>query len=114
MQTFEVEELAEGFERSNKYKEDPYIKMYTQNQANDLLKDFPYVDVFISHSPPRGINDEDDTAHQGFDALRKYVEGKKPKYFLHGHTYPKKGEEITKLRDTQIIYIQGDKTIEIL
>jgi Icc-related predicted phosphoesterase len=27
-------------------------------------------------------------AHQGFKASRSYVEEKKPKYFLHGHTYP--------------------------
>ena len=43
---------------------------------------------FISHCPPRGINDEQEIAHQGFDALRKYIDEKSPRVWLHGHTYP--------------------------
>ncbi|MEI6490743.1 MAG: metallophosphoesterase [bacterium] len=114
LQTFEFGGLIfGGFEGSNKYKDDEYAKMYTQEQAKELLKDFPYVDVFLSHSPPKGINDEDDTAHVGFEALRTYIEEKKPKYFFHGHTYPKKGEEVTKLGDTEIIYVQGDRIVNL-
>lgn len=103
-----------GFEGCIKYKEDPYAKMYTQEEADELLKDFPYVDVFISHAPPFGIHDEIDGPHQGFIALRKYIQEKKPKYFLHGHTYPKLEEEITQYGDTKIVYVQGDKVVELV
>ncbi len=102
-----------GFEGSHKYKNDPYAKMYTQDQARELLKDFPHVDVFVSHSPPKGINDQDDLAHVGLEALRVYVQEKKPKYFLHGHTYPKPGEEVTHFESTEIIYVYGDKIIDL-
>ncbi len=114
LQTFTFKGLIfGGFEGSHKYKEDDYAKMYTQEQAKELLEDFPYVDVFLSHSPPKSINDEDDTAHVGFEALKTYLEEKKPRYFFHGHTYPKKGEEITQYKETEIIYIQGDKIVNI-
>ncbi len=114
LKTFEFKGLIfGGFEGSHKYKEDPYAKMYTQDQASELLKDFPYVDIFLSHSPPEGINDETDDAHIGFRALKLYVEEKSPKYFFHGHTYPKAEDEVRQYRDTKIVYVHGDKIIEI-
>lgn len=102
-----------GFEGSPRYKKDPSAKMYTEAEAAELLKDFPYVDVFISHSPPRGINDEDDVAHTGFQALRTYLEEKRPRYFLHGHTYPKADAIVTKYHETEIIYSSGDTRITL-
>jgi len=47
-----------GFEGSICYKESAYAKMYTQEEAEEMLKDFPAVDVILAHSPPYGINDE--------------------------------------------------------
>jgi len=115
LRTFEYKGLIfGGFEGSVRYKENPYAKMYTQEEAYELLKDFPYVDVMLAHSPPYGINDEpEDIAHQGFKALRDYIENKKPKYFLHGHTYPTKENIVTKFMETQIIYVYGEKIIDL-
>jgi Icc-related predicted phosphoesterase len=115
LQTWEYQGLTfGGFEGSPRYKKDPYAKMYTEEEAAQLLKNFSYVDVLISHSPPRGINDEDDLAHTGFQALRTYIEEKHPRYFLHGHTHPKVDELATKHHETQIIYINGDQLITLL
>jgi len=103
-----------GFEGSIRYKQSAYAKMYTQEEARELMKDFPAVDIFLAHSPPYGINDEpDSSSHQGFFALREYVDSKKPKYFLHGHTYPTKDNQIEKYGETGIIYVYEDKIIEI-
>lgn len=103
-----------GFEGSVRYKESQYAKMYTQEEAFELLKNFPSVDVMITHSPPYGINDEPDTlSHQGFQALRQYVKEKKPHYLLHGHTYPTKETMTTKLYDTEIIYVYQEKIIAV-
>jgi hypothetical protein len=114
LQTFEHKGLIfGGFEGSVRYKNDPYAKMYTQEEAEVLLKNLPYVDVLICHSPPFGINDESDPAHQGFKSLRKYIEEKKPKYLLHGHTYPTEHTLITKFLDTEIIYVHADKIISL-
>ena len=103
-----------GFEGSIRYKESPYAKMYSQEEAEKLLKDFPFVDVILAHSPPFGINDEpDSSSHQGLKALREYIENKKPRYFLHGHTYPTTEDLVTKYKDTNIIYIYEDKIFEV-
>ncbi len=115
LKTFEFGGLIfGGFEGCVRYKKNPYTKMYTQEEASELLKDFPYVDVMLVHCPPFGVNDEpDEVAHQGYKALRTYVEEMKPKYLLHGHTYPTDGTMVTKLGDTQILYVHQDKLIEL-
>jgi len=101
-----------GFEGSPRYKNDPYAKMYSEVEATALMEQLPKVNIFVSHSPPRGINDEDDPAHIGFQALRTYIEQKQPRYFLHGHTYPEPDTLITKHLATEIIYINGDQLVE--
>lgn len=115
LRTFEYLGLTfGGFEGSIRYKESNYAKMYTQNEATQLLENFPYVDVLISHSPPYGINDEPDSqTHQGFVALRKYIEEKQPRYFLHGHTYPSEEEIVEEYLKTKIIYIYQDQILNL-
>lgn len=103
-----------GFEGSLRYKESPYAKMYSQEEATALLKDFPYVDVMLVHCPPFGINDDQgDLSHTGFKALITYLDAQKPKYLLHGHTYPKEGELVTRYLDTEIIYTFGDRVVQL-
>lgn len=102
-----------GFQGCVRYKENPDAIMYTQDEANALMQNFPAVDIFISHCPPRGINDEDEIAHQGFDALRTYLEEKKPKLWLHGHTYPTEETRVKQFGATRIEYIYRQGIIEI-
>tara|TARA_B100000508_G_scaffold135564_1_gene127530 strand:- start:691 stop:1254 length:564 start_codon:yes stop_codon:yes gene_type:complete len=102
-----------GFEGSHRYKKDQFAKMYTQEEALDLMKDFPYVDVFIAHSPPAAINDEDDPAHCGLLALRHYIDEKQPKYFFHGHTYPTADTIVKKYLNTEIVYVTADQVIDL-
>lgn len=101
-----------GFEGSVRYKPGDH-PMFTQEEATALMAGFPYVDIFIAHAPLRGINDEEEVDHQGFDALKNYVENKRPKYFLHGHTYPTEKTIIDRLGQTKIIYISEDKYITL-
>ncbi len=106
--------LFGGFEGSIRYKKSDYGKMHTQEEAREMLKDFPTVDIFLAHSPPYGINDESNSSsHQGFIALKEYIETKKPKYFLHGHTYPTKENLVEKYNDTNIVYVYEDKIIVV-
>lgn len=114
LKTFEFGGLLfGGFEGCVRYKNDRDAKMYMQEEAAELLKDFPRVDVMLVHCPPYGVNDEPEVAHQGFKALREYVEQKKPKYLLHGHTYPTAENITTKLGETEIIYVYEDKIIDL-
>jgi Icc-related predicted phosphoesterase len=85
--------------------------MCTQEQAEQMMAGFPLVDVFISHCPPRGINDEQEVAHQGFNALRSYIDKTPPKVWLHGHTYPTPETLVTQHGPTKIEYVFGYKVL---
>jgi Icc-related predicted phosphoesterase len=88
--------------------------MSTQEEASALLATLPHVDVMLAHCPPFGVNDDpSDNSHTGFIGLREYVEREKPRYLLHGHTYPNPGSEVTHLNETKIVYVFGEKIIEI-
>jgi Icc-related predicted phosphoesterase len=102
-----------GFQGCVRYKENSDAVMYTQEQANQMLVGFPKVDVFISHCPPRGINDEDEVAHQGFDALRTYLDGQQPKVWLHGHTYPTEETLVKQHGLTRIEYVYEYKLLSL-
>jgi Icc-related predicted phosphoesterase len=113
--TFEYKGLTfGGFEGCVRYKEDHYAPMYTQEEASRMLNGFPRVDVMLCHCPPYGINDEEEVAHQGFKALRLYLEEMKPKYLLHGHTYPNEKTLVTEYKETKIVYVFSDSVIEVL
>lgn len=100
-----------GFEGSVRYKEG-VAPMYTQQEADRLMAGFPRVDVFLSHCPPYGINDTPgEVAHQGFHALRRYIDTQQPNVWLHGHTYPTKESLITQHGSTRIEYVFGYKII---
>lgn len=102
-----------GFEGCVRYKQSS-APMYTQEEASALLATFPRVDVMLTHCPPFGVNDDQsDISHTGFVGLREYVEREKPAFLFHGHTYPTPGAEVHRLGDTEIIYVFGEKSIEI-
>jgi Icc-related predicted phosphoesterase len=46
-----------------------------------------WVDVLITHAPPRNVNDRLDVAHRGFAAYRTFVSLFKPRYLIHGHIH---------------------------
>lgn len=103
-----------GFEGSVRYKESSWAKMFTQEEAQRLLADFPRVDVMLAHCPPYGVNDEPgELAHEGFVGLKEYVEREHPRYLLHGHTYPTESTMVTRLGETEIVYVYQDRIVEI-
>jgi uncharacterized protein len=102
-----------GLQGCVRYKENPDAIMSTQQETWTMLAGFPAVDIFITHCPPRGVNDEDELTPQGFDALRDYVLKMKPKYLLHGHTYPTEDSIVRRLGDTEIIYVHKYKIVDL-
>lgn len=98
-----------GFNGSWKYK--PYGHyLYEQNEATNLLKDFPPVNVFISHNSPRHIHDKEDETHFGFAALAAYVTKKRPRLFFHGHQHI---DRETVIGATRVIGVYGHRILEI-
>jgi len=46
-----------------------------------------YVDILLTHAPPKGIHDKCDKCHLGFKAYLWFMRVFKPKYLIHGHTH---------------------------
>lgn len=42
--------------------------------------------LVVTHAPPRGVNDDQDPAHRGFEAFRWLVDRLDPPLWIHGHT----------------------------
>jgi Icc-related predicted phosphoesterase len=90
--------LLAGFGGSIRYRPDG-TNQYTQQQAfARLVRLVPRLlvnrrrfgralDVLVTHSPPFGIHDEQDRAHQGLKAINWLMDWAEPRYVLHGHMH---------------------------
>lgn len=84
---------------------------WTQDEYRLALEGAPRADWVVTHCPPRGVNDHDDPAHFGVDALREYVDTHAPTHLFHGHTYPE--EPVTRVGDTKIHYVHGWAVLDV-
>jgi hypothetical protein len=46
-----------------------------------------FLDILLTHAPPKGIHDKQDKCHWGFKAFRWFMKIFKPKYLVHGHIH---------------------------
>ncbi|MCZ2126321.1 MAG: metallophosphoesterase family protein [Anaerolineales bacterium] len=119
--------LIGGFGGSVRYRPDG-VNQYTQGEAYrrafrlaaaltaNRLKGGGGLDILISHSPPFGVHDDSDQAHQGLKALNWLVRFAKPRYHLHGHTHFYRnnvGQSETQVGGTKVINVYPYKVIEI-
>jgi uncharacterized protein len=118
--------LIGGFGGSIRYRPDG-INQYTQTEAylraftmlpRLLLNRMQYgraLDILISHSPPFGIHDDSDPAHNGLKALNLLIRLAQPRYLFHGHTHFYKrnlASPETAIGITKVINVYPYKTIE--
>lgn len=73
------------------------------------------VDIFVTHSPARGIHDGEDFPHRGFDSFLNYMKWYRPRYMIHGHvhTWDRRQTTRTDYEDTHIININPFTVLEI-
>ena len=74
-----------------------------------------YLDVFVTHSPPWGIQDGPDYPHKGIKAFRWLIQIFKPRYHFHGHVHVYKPNMITQTQFgvTKVINTYGYKITDI-
>lgn len=87
-----------GLGGSVRYRKGPnqYTQAEMTRRAKRLLRraalkrrrDGKGVDVLMTHAPPKGLGDEDDAPHEGFEAFHELVRSLRPKLLLHGHIHP--------------------------
>lgn len=90
--------LLAGLGGSIRYRPDG-VHQYTQGEmARRVLALTPrlwwnrlrygrFLDILVTHSPPRGIHDANDPAHVGFVAFNRFIARFRPRYLLHGHSH---------------------------
>lgn len=90
--------LIAGFGGSIRYRPDG-TNQYTQTEAylrafrlvpRIMLNRMQYgrgMDILITHSPPYGIHDDVDPAHNGLRALNWLIRFARPRHLFHGHTH---------------------------
>ncbi|MCL2880592.1 MAG: metallophosphoesterase [Treponema sp.] len=68
-----------------------------------------YLDILLTHAPPRGIHDKQDRCHQGFAAFLWFMKTFRPKYLIHGHIhlYDLSDLRITQYKETTVINAYG-------
>jgi len=90
--------LFAGIQGSMRYRPHAPL-MYTEREMrNQLLTLIPRLlvaqwrynrrlDVFVTHSPPFGVHDDQDLPHTGFRSFHPFLRYFKPRYLLHGHVH---------------------------
>ncbi len=73
-----------------------------------------YLDILITHAPPRGIHDAPDLAHTGFQTFCWLLDHFKPRLMLHGHSHVYRSDVVTTTRykSTLIMNVYPYRLIE--
>ena len=74
-----------------------------------------YLDVLITHAPPRGIYDAEDLPHRGFESYLTLLRTFKPPLMIHGHSHPynRNAAAETDFEGTRIINTYGYRVLEL-
>jgi uncharacterized protein len=81
--------------------------------ANRLLHG-RFLDIMITHAPPRGIHDRPTQAHTGVDAFLWIMRTFKPRFLLHGHThrYRQDVPPMSRYLETEVVNVYPYRLIE--
>jgi uncharacterized protein len=73
------------------------------------------LDVLITHSPPRDVNDREDVPHRGFIAMRGFLKWFRPRFQLHGHVhiYDRSKQVRTEFMETSVINVYPYKVLDL-
>lgn len=73
------------------------------------------VDLFVAHSPPRGIHDGPDLTHLGFSSFHALFRYLRPAVMLHGHSHVHRNIECTEstVSNTRILNIFPYRVVDL-
>lgn len=84
-----------GLGGSMQYKpsEAPYTQ-YTEKAMENRIRHLRWkirrsngFDILLTHAPARGIGDQEDLCHRGFEAFLPLIDEYSPSYMIHGHVH---------------------------
>ena len=73
-----------------------------------------FVDILLTHAPPKGIHDKSDKCHGGFKAFLWFMKVFNPRYLVHGHIhlYDLSDVRCTQWGNTTVINAYGHFVID--
>jgi hypothetical protein len=73
------------------------------------------LDLLVTHSPPRGVGDREDEAHQGFQSMHPFIKWTKPRWHLHGHIHlwDRTIDPVEQLHDTTIMNVYPYQRLDL-
>ena len=73
-----------------------------------------FLDLLVTHAPPRGIGDAEDRCHTGFIVFLWFMRWFRPRYLLHGHVHllDLNLPRMTRYDHTDVINIYGRYLLE--
>jgi len=117
--------LIGGLEGSPRYNKGPFqssegdmwlsiVRMLPALVANRIRRG-RFIDVLVTHAPPRGIHDRPDPARRGFVAFRTFLRWFRPRYHVHGHTHVYDSRTVTQTQfgSTTVVNAYGARTIDL-
>lgn len=118
--------LLAGLEGCRRYSPDRPFQ-YTEGEVRlqvaqlglklmlNKLRTGRYLDVLITHAPPRGIHDDKDIPHQGFESYLKLMRRYQPLLLIHGHqhVYNRSAIVETVYGATRVLNTYGYRVIEL-
>ena len=89
------------------------IKLIPRLIINRILHK-KYLDVLLTHAPPKGIHDKPDLCHSGFKSFLWFIKTFKPRYLVHGHIhlYDLADKRRTRFMGTDVINAYGHYVID--
>lgn len=114
-----------GFSGSRLYSGGPnqYTERQMRRRARALsarirwraLLGRPRPAVFVTHSPPFGLGDEEDQAHIGFESFLGLIDRYEPSLWLHGHVhlYGAEPQRVVSRASTKVINVFGHHMLEV-
>jgi Icc-related predicted phosphoesterase len=112
----------EGCMRYHPYGEFQYTEMQMRAKIWQMMPQLwlnrarqgRFLDILITHAPPRGIHDREDLCHTGFGTFLTFMERYKPRYLIHGHSHIYRPEpRVTRYRETTVVNAYGYQVLEI-
>lgn len=73
-------------------------------------------DILLTHAPAKGIHDQEDPCHQGFQTFNDLIGKYNPRYMVHGHTHMNYGHSLartTQAGETTVINASERYTFSI-
>lgn len=74
-----------------------------------------WLDILLTHAPPRDIHDKPDPCHRGFRVFRWFMHLFKPRYLVHGHVHLYRLDErrFTQFEHTMVVNAFNHVVLEL-